>query len=230
MGEENSFFITDSNNHRREIFLIKQDTFDMMQAKGQLSFCQDIFDDYDLDAWVDTDGKVVVQEGSKYAMYPSLGVLYEVLKGYAGPYSKELLDGLNMYGEQFPVYVDRIISKMLNDFSIDPNLNYKEQLKLMDAIIVEHRSKVFVDSHMMGFIALIGRHNINEFSGSWVMTLADDKKTWTPGRVGHRMLYFADYISEDFMDLQVGNPATQVDQRVRDVIRINILNEPYLDI
>jgi hypothetical protein len=224
MKQEKSFFITDSKNNRHEVFRVMPDSFEQMQAEGKLSFCDSIYNNYNLNAYLLKNGKVILQESSRYALYPSLEILSDVLKGYKGPYKKEMLDGLNPYGERFPFEINTIISRMLEGFEINPELNSKDILQKLDSIIVRNRSKVFLDKHLMGFIALIGKYNIEEFSGRWEMSLAYDNKTWNPGiSIRNQKIYFVDYILEDFLDSKVTNPATEVYETVRDIIRINIL-------
>jgi hypothetical protein len=227
MKQEKSFFITDTKNNRHEIFSVMPDSFAVMQTEGKLSFCDSIYKSYNLNAYLLKDGKVIVQESSKYALYPSIEVLTDVLQGYKGPYKKELLEGLNPYGEIFPFETNSIISNMLKDFEINPELSPKEILQKLDGIIVKNRSKVFLDKYLMGFIAIIGKYNIEEFGGRWEMLLADDKKTWSPGiKINNQKVYFVSYILEDFLDSKITNPATEVFETVHDIIRINILGRP----
>jgi hypothetical protein len=230
MSKESSFFITDGQNNRHEIFKIMPDLFESLKAEGKLSFSDSIYNEYNINAYCTDDGKIIVQESNRFAMYPSIEILRTTLKGYAGPYKRELLEGLNPYNDNFPAEVNNIISKMLADLNLDPNLSFKHLLKRLDAIIVKNRSKAFLDKHLLGFVALIGKHNIDEFGGKWEMVLSEDKKTWNPAiKIENEELYFVNYILEDFSNSDLPYPATEVFETVRDIIRINILGEKSSD-
>jgi hypothetical protein len=197
--------------------------------EGRLSFCDSVYKAYNLNAYNLDDGRIIVQESSKYALYPSLEVLLGVLRGYKGPYKREFLDGKNPYGKDFPMEVDNITSKMLTDLGVRSDMSKRDILKMLDTVIVINRSNAFLDKYLLGFIALIGKYNIEEFGGEWEMVLADDKRTWNPGIIiNSQKVYFVSYILEDFLDHKLNNPATEVCETVSDIIRYNILGKPYL--
>ncbi len=223
MKEEKSFFITDVKNARHEVFRITPEIVEKMKIEGKMSFCDSVYEKYNLNAFKLEDGKVIVQESNKYALYPSIDVLLDVLKGYTGPHKKEFLDGRNPFGKNFPVEVDHIISKMLRDFGINLDMSKRDILKKLDSVIVKNRDNDFLDRNLLGFIALIGKYNIEEFGGKWEMELADDRRTWNPSiLINNQKVYFVSYIWEDFLDYRVNNPATEVFETVGDVIRYNI--------
>lgn len=229
MKEDKSFFITDSNNVRHEIFKISPEQFEQFKMENKLTFCDSVYNQHGLNAFKLIDGKVIVQESSKYALYPSLDVLLGVLKGYTGPYKREILYGKNPYGEDFPKKVNGLIQKMFDDFNINTeNFNKEDILNALDSIIVRNRNKDFLDKNFLSFIALIGKYNIEEFGGKWKMVLANDKETWNPSlEINTQKVYFANYIIEDFLDSNVNNPATEVFETVRDIIRMNILGTSF---
>lgn len=228
MKEEKSFFVTDASNIRHEVFSIKPEVFERMKIEGKLSFCDSIFNEYELNAYCLEDGKVILQESSRYALYPSLKVLSDVLSGYTGPYTKEFLDGKNPYGKDFPLQVDNIINKLLTDLSVSPDMSKTDVLQKLDSIIVKNRGDAFLDKYLLGFVAIIGNSIIEDFGGKWEMVLADDRRTWNPGIIiNNQKIYFVNYILEDFLDYELRNPATEVFETVSDIIRYNIIKGPF---
>lgn len=224
MKEEKSFFIKDSRNIRHEIFKVEAFEFEKMKLDGKLIFCDQVYQLHGLNAFALADNKVIVQESDKFALYPSLEVLMDVLKGYKGPYSRELLEGKNPYHNEFPDKVDELITQMFKKFDLNPKeLDKNELLSRLDSIVVKNRDTAFLDSHIMNFIALIGKYIIEDFKGKWEMVLADDKTTWTPSLVvKNQKVYFVSYIIEDFLNPKVQNPVTEVYETVKDIIKMNI--------
>lgn len=229
MDENKSFFITDSNNIKYEIVQVSKNEFKKYKVDNKLIFCNDIFDHYGVTAYKIDDAKVIVEESGRYALYPSMNILLNVLKNYKGSYKRSILFDKNPYGKNFPDMVGTIVTQLFDDLDIDPDvLNREDVLIKLDNAILKNRNELFFEKYFLGFIALIGKYSLQEFKGRWQMVLSDDKVTWNPFiEINNQKVYFADYIREDFFNLKERKPFTEAFETVRHIIRINVLDSSY---
>lgn len=98
---------------------------------------------------------------------------------------RHLLNGLNQYGAEFPLYVKALIEKLVADVSIErsrADLSV-DSLYTFDEYFVSHAQDIneaFIHRHLMGLIAYVGEVFIRTEGGRWKTVLYEDESTWEP--------------------------------------------------
>lgn len=104
--------------------------------------------------------------------------------------SKHFLYSRNPYGEDFPRYVDSLISKLIEgigferdklDFSLN-SLEYIDLFLLENDILIDDS---FIEENLLGFIAYLGEGFIRRNGGEWKMVIGEDGETWEPHIISH---------------------------------------------
>ena len=127
MSIEDNFFVQDSAGRNYEIVCVSEEQFAQFKNSDRLTRCQDLQSKFGISAYQLDSGGIVVEEGRYYALYPSAAVLKLVLdKNGATPYSKEILQGVNRFGREFPMYANELIMDLVKELGIPYKSSIRE--------------------------------------------------------------------------------------------------------
>jgi hypothetical protein len=222
MIDEKAFTITDSLGNSYKAFRLSFEEFNEYKKEG-LGSLDSLHELYGMTCYETKNGQVIVEKSGKYALYPSVSVLEDIVRKSNSPRREDLLFNKNPFGNSFPDHSNELVKKTLDDFRIDSTLGRSEILSKLDSIVINNRNESFFENHYLGLIAIVGNLIIQEYKAEWNMVLASDKVTWHPYlMLRNHKVYFIHYIMEDFFNSKQHKPITEVYETVAAIIRTNI--------
>jgi hypothetical protein len=184
-----------------------------------------LFSHMSLEVYKIKEGVIVIRHGQdEFPLYPSEEVLIHQLTSHPSPEVKDILEGINIYGEDFPKKAQTLAKDFLDRIIVDYNKQSSiDILKAVDRHINVNRNKKFFDENFLSLVSVIGELVNRDYGSGWVVVKSKRSETWTPTLIYKgQHIYFDDYILIDFDNKNQQNPLLNVYLSIVDIMQINI--------
>ena len=222
-----NFFILNQLGIDYKIFILnKEDVRAIFQNETPaIVTSNELLSDTSLTAYTLLNGEVlIVRDGeNEFPLYPSLNVLSTQINGHKS--SKDLLEGINIYGKDLPLMADKIYMEFLNKCKIDSNNTTSNIISDVDKYLNKNRTQDFLNRNLLSLVCLIGNIVNKECGTKWVMVKTSDSNVWNPCLTyNNKNIFFVDYIIIDFQNKNEQKPILQTFLSIKDIIKANLSN------
>jgi hypothetical protein len=194
---------------------------DFLKSSNIVKLKKPIYSELSLNVYKADLGVLAIRDGQSDApLYPSEEVLVYQLKGHSFQ-PRPILEGINIYGENFPKFSYMLADSFLKKMGISENDLPLNILTAVDERLLANRTKKFFNEEVMSIIALIGELINKKYHSEWIMVKSDS--TWTPAILYKgQKIFFENYILLDFDNKEEKSPIQNSYLTICDIIESNL--------